>query len=47
MKEFEYKIMCNLSTSDLNKLGASGWELVAVVKNSENNIELYFKREIE
>ena len=32
---------------DLNKLGAEGWELVAVVLNKEGYIVCHFKRPIE
>ena len=46
MKKFEYKRINLLNSVDeereLNKLGAQGWELVAIV----NTANFYLKREI-
>lgn len=42
----EYKIVWeDLSNSELNQLGAIGWELVTIVYDV-NDIKFYFKRKI-
>lgn len=50
MSKFEYKVLTNdyiLSSSDLNEFGVDGWELIAVIFNSKENIYYYhFKREL-
>lgn len=46
MKKFEYKVEFGkfFSESYLSKLGRDGWELVAVLPNSQKR-DYYFKRE--
>jgi len=53
MRKFEYNILRISNPTDLTLLiqqldisGKSGWELVSVVSIANNQIQLYFKREI-
>lgn len=48
MKQFEYKIvtLTKVCESELNELGAEGWELVSVTGNPAINAHYIFKREI-
>ena len=41
---WEYKVTGSLSADEINKLGAEGWELAAVLSPDVANISLYFKR---
>jgi hypothetical protein len=41
---WEYKVTGLLSDNELNKLGAEGWELVAIQSPDIDNLKLYFKR---
>ena len=41
---WEYKVTGPLSVDDLNKLGAEGWELIAIQSPDIANLALYFKR---
>lgn len=46
MKQFEYHIDHTLGTSDLNRLGLSGWELVSIQRDYKTAKHwFYFKRE--
>ena len=49
MKKWEYKILeCHRTEDDLNMLGSDGWELVAVIPETDDNYIAYFlKREIQ
>jgi len=51
MKKFEYKFVIHfLTTSELDKLGWDGWELVSYVKVITNGMivtEYIFKRELK
>lgn len=43
--QWEYKIAYDMSTEQLNELGAQGWELVSAVVRCEGcSMNLYFKR---
>lgn len=48
MKQFEYKIVAltKVYDSELNDLGAEGWELVSVTGNPAVAAHYIFKREI-
>ena len=41
---WEYKVTGLLSEDELSKLGAAGWELVAIQSPDIDNLKLYFKR---
>jgi hypothetical protein len=41
---WEYKVTGLLRDDELNKLGAEGWELVAIQSPDIDNLKLYFKR---
>ena len=41
---WEYKVTGLLGIEELNKLGAEGWELVAIQSLDVDNLKLYFKR---
>jgi len=45
MQKWEYKVMNQLSEAGLNKLGAEGWELVAITFDDSGRSRIfYFKR---
>ncbi|GAA4593726.1 hypothetical protein GCM10023194_58730 [Planotetraspora phitsanulokensis] len=45
MTRWEYRVCAVRSESDLNQLGAQGWELVSAVYDTDRMIvALYFKR---
>jgi hypothetical protein len=41
---WEYKVTGLIALDEMNKLGAEGWELIAVQAPNIDNIGLYFKR---
>lgn len=53
MRKFEYNILRITNTTDLSTLikqldisGSSGWELISAISIPNNQIQLYFKREV-
>jgi hypothetical protein len=42
MSAWEYKVTGAITVDEMNKLGAEGWELVAVQAPNIDNIGLYF-----
>lgn len=42
MKKFEHLV--SFSESEMNELGNDGWEMVAVIKQSDGSIRFYYKR---
>jgi len=53
MRKFEYNILRVSNPTDLALLiqqldisGSTGWELISVVSIANNQIQLYFKREV-
>lgn len=47
MIRWEYAARANCATTDLNELGADGWELAAAVYDTDRLITvLYFKRPV-
>jgi hypothetical protein len=47
MPQWEYRVISNISESDLDLLGAQGWELTAIIANTyTSDIHYYyFKRD--
>ncbi|MFI6513608.1 hypothetical protein ACIBCT_38895 [Streptosporangium sp. NPDC050855] len=42
MTRWEYLVRASLSESELTALGADGWELVAVVYNTDRMITIHY-----